>query len=213
MIDLTYWVELVFILIIILGLFLVLVILGWSALLIYLKFRNREDMSMNFVLLEVAVPKDNEIKIDAVEQMFASLYSMKKGGFWQKFKAQQHISLEIVGKKEDIHFYVSTHRDNMELVEKLIAGTYPGTKVKQVDEYNIFYKEAKVAFAELSLRSHSFRPIKTFKDLPVDSLSSITSALAKFGENEAAAIQIIISPADSSWSKSGEGFVAKTKTR
>jgi len=211
MMDLNYWIEYIFSLIIVLGLILILLILAWSLLVLYLKYSNREEVSMNFVLLEIAVPKDNEIKIDAVEQMFASLYSLKKGGFWQKFKAQQHISLEIVGMKEDIRFYVSCHKDNMELVEKMVAGTYPGTKVKQVDEYNIFYKDAKVAFAELSLRSNSFKPIKTFKDLPVDSLAAITSALAKFGDNEAAAIQIIISPAESEWSKSGESFVSKKK--
>ena len=209
--DLNYWIEYVFTLIIVLGIILLLLIVAWSLFVIYLKYSNREVVSMNFVLLEIAVPKDNEIKIDAVEQMFASLFSIKKGGFWQKFKAQQHISLEIVGKKEDIRFYISCHKDNMELIEKMVAGTYPGTRVKQVDEYNIFYKDAKVAFAELALKNNSFKPIKTYKDLPVDSLASITSALAKFGDNEAAAIQIIISPAESEWSKSGEGYVSKTK--
>jgi len=211
MMNLEYWIEFIFSLVIVLGIILILLIVAWSLFVIYLKYNNREEVSMNFVLLEIAVPKDNEIKIDAVEQMFASLYSIKKGGFWKRFKAQQHISLEIVGKKEDIRFYVSCHKDNMELIEKMIAGTYTGTKVKQVDEYNIFYKDAKVAFAELALRSNSFRPLKTYKDLPVDPLASITSALAKFSENEAAAIQIIISPAESDWSKSGENFVAKIK--
>jgi len=91
-------------------------------------------VSLNFVLMEIAVPKDNEVKVDAVEQMFSSLFSLKRGGFWQKYKSQQHLSLEIVGKKEDIRFYVSCHRDNAELVEKTIAGTYSGVQVKQVDE-------------------------------------------------------------------------------
>ena len=211
MIDLTSWIEYVFTLVIALGLILLLLIVAWLLLVVYLKYNSREEVSMNFVLLEIAVPRDNEVKIDAVEQMFASLFSIKKGGFWQKFKAQQHISLEIVGKKEDIRFYISCHKDNMELVEKMIAGTYPGTKVKLVDEYNIFFKDTRVAYAELALRSNSFKPIKTFKELPVDSLASITSALAKFGENEAAAIQIIISPAESDWSKSGQGYVSKIK--
>ncbi|HEX9008577.1 MAG TPA: type IV secretion system DNA-binding domain-containing protein [Patescibacteria group bacterium] len=211
MIDLSYWTEFIFSTILVLALILALLILAWTVFLLWLKYNNREEVSLNFVLLEIAVPKDNEIKIDAVEQMFSSLYSIKKGGFWQQFKAQQHMSLEIVGRKEDIRFYISCHRKNVELVEKLISGTYPGTRVKQVDEYNIFFKDAKVAFTELALKSNSFRPIKTFKELPVDPLASITSALAKFSENEAAAIQIIITPADSSWSKSGESYVSKVK--
>lgn len=200
-------------LVVLLGLTLVIgaLIFCWMIFVVWLRNRNREDVSMKFVLMEIAVPKDNEVKVDAVEQMFSSLYSLKKGGYWQKFKSQQHLSLEIVGKKEDIRFYVSCHKDNAELVEKLIAGTYSGVQTKQVDEYNIFYKDASVAFSELALKNQSFKPIKTYKELPVDSLSAITASMAKFGDNEAAAIQIIISPAESAWSKSGEGFVAKLK--
>ncbi len=200
-------------LVVLLGLTLVIgaLIFCWMIFVVWLRNRNREDVSMKFVLMEIAVPKDNEVKVDAVEQMFSSLYSLKKGGYWQKFKSQQHLSLEIVGKKEDIRFYVSCHKDNAELVEKLIAGTYSGVQMKQVDEYNIFYKDAAVAFSELALKNQSFKPIKTYKELPVDSLSAITASMAKFGDNEAAAIQIIISPAESAWSKSGEAFVSKLK--
>lgn len=207
----SYWIQ--YGVVVILGLILVIgaLIVSWMFFVVWLRNKNREEVSLNFVLLEIAVPKDNEVKIDAVEQMFSSLFSIKRGGFWQKYKSQQHLSLEIVGKKEDIHFYVSCHKDNMELVEKTIAGTYSGVQVKQVDEYNIFYKDASVAFTELSLKNPSFKPIKTYKELPVDSLAAITASMAKFGDNEAAAIQIIVSPAESSWSKSGEGYVAKLK--
>ncbi|HSV95246.1 MAG TPA: TraM recognition domain-containing protein [Spirochaetia bacterium] len=207
----SYWIQ--YTAVIILGLIVVIgaLIFCWMMFVLWLRHRNRETVSMNFVLMEIAVPKDNEVKVDAVEQMFSSLFSIKKGGFWQKYKSQQHLSLEIVGKKEDIRFYVSCHRDNVELVEKLIAGTYSGAQVKQVDEYNIFYKDAAVAFTELALKNPSFKPIKSYKELPVDSLAAITASLAKFGDNEAAAIQIIISPAESSWSKSGEGYVARLK--
>ena len=86
----------------------------------FLRFKNREEVSLNFVLLEILVPRGNEVKIDVAEQMFAALYSIKRGGWKQKFKAQQHLSFEIVGKKEEIRFYVSCHRDNMELVEKRV---------------------------------------------------------------------------------------------
>ena len=79
------------------------------AVLQFLRFKNREEVSLNFVVLEILVPRGNEVKIDVAEQMFASLHSIKKGGWKQKFKAQQHLSFEIVGKKEEIRFYVSCH--------------------------------------------------------------------------------------------------------
>ncbi len=178
---------------------------------IWLRFRNREEVSMDFVLLEIAVPKDNEVKIEAVEQMFGGLFSLKKGGFWQKFSAQHHLSLEIVGKKEDIRFYISCHKKNVELVEKLVVGTYPGSSVVKVDEYNVYYKDAKVEFAELMLKNESFKPLKSYKDMPVDFLASLTSSMAKFGEGEAAIVQVIVSPAESDWAKSGGAYVSKQK--
>jgi hypothetical protein len=198
------------------GLFVLSVLLffvlgGFNLFLLWARFRNREEVSMNFVLFEVVVPRDNEVKIDAMEQVFASLASIKRGGFWQRFKAQQHISFEIVGKKEDIRFYVSCHRDNAEFVEKQLAGAYSGVQVKEVDEYNVFSKDGKVAWTELVLKSESFKPIKVFKDLPTDPLAAITASLAKFGEGEAAVVQMILTPAESVWAKNGEAFVAKTK--
>jgi|CXWL01.1.fsa_nt_gi hypothetical protein len=203
--------EFVLIAVFILGMLVLLLIGAILILLQYLRFRNREEVSLNFVLLEIAVPRDNEIKIDAAEQIFASLYSIKQGGFWQRFKSQQHLSFEIVASKENIRFYVSCHRNNMELVEKILAGAYPGLQVKEVEEYNIFSETGKVAFTEMVLRSESYKPIKVYKELTTDPLSSITASMAKFSEGEAAAIQMIIVPAESEWQKAGEGYIAKTK--
>src|SRR3990167_4405813 len=90
-----------------------------------IKFKDREKRSLEYVLLEVAVPRDNEVKIDAAEQMFAALTSIKKGGGFLKIcKPQQHISFEIVGRKEDIRFYVSAPDKLRDLVEKQINGAY-----------------------------------------------------------------------------------------
>ncbi len=180
-------------------------------LILWLKFRDREEESLDSVLLQIALPRDNETKIDAAEQMFASLYSIKKGGFWSRFKAQSHLSFEIVAEKEDIRFYASVPNSLRDLVEKQIHGAYPGAEVKEVDEYNIFSKEGKVVFTSLVLKSSSYYPIKQYKDLPTDALSGITSALAKMQEGEGAGIQIIVSPAASGWQSAGRSYISKTK--
>ncbi len=209
--NLNQMVELVLLAVGILAvLILIMVGLGF-VFLQWIKFRNREEVSLNFVTMQIAVPRDNEVKIDSMEQVFNSLYSIKKGGFWQRFRAQQHISLEIVAKKEDIRFYVSCHRNNAELVEKLLAGAYSGAEVKIVEEPNVFSKDGKVAFAELALKKKNFYPLKPYKDMPVDPLSSITASLAKLGEGEAMIIQMIVTPAESAWSKAGSVFLSTTK--
>ena len=177
----------------------------------FFRWRGREETSIDSALLLVRVPRNNEIKIDAMDQLFASLYSIKKGGWKQRFSFQPGISFEVVAKNEDIRFYVWTPNKYRDLIEKQIHGAYPDAEIVEVEEYNIFKEEGHVSYASLQLKKDNFYPIKVFRDLPVDPLSSLTSALAKMGEDEAAAIQVVISPADSSWQKSGRGFISSTK--
>ena len=180
-------------------------------LFLWLKYHNRERRSLEYVLLQIRVPKDNEIKIDAAEQMFASLYAIKKGGWRYRFKSQPHFSFEIVAKHEDIRFYVSTPEKLRDLIEKQIHGAYPDAEISPVPEYNIFSENGRVAYAELQLKKSSHAPIKAYKDLATDPLSSITAALAKMGKDEGAVIQILISPADSKWQMAGKSYIAQIK--
>jgi len=189
---------------------LFLFILGYI-LLIWWRNHDREKKSLEYVLLQVAVPFDNEIKIDVAEQMFASLNAIKKGGFLSFLKLQPHLSFEIVAKHEDIRFYVSVPRDLKDMVEKQINGVYPDAEILEVPEYNLFSENGRVAFAELELKESRYKPIKVFKDLPSDPLSSITTALAKMGPEEGAAIQILISPADGQWRSEGRSYITGVK--
>ncbi|KKQ82728.1 MAG: hypothetical protein UT06_C0039G0013, partial [Candidatus Woesebacteria bacterium GW2011_GWA1_38_8] len=161
----------------------------------HIKHRNREEESIDSVLLQVAVHKNNEIKIDAMEQLFSALYSIKEGGWKQKYKTQPVLSFEIVAKKEDIRFYVWTPKKFEDMIAKQIHGAYPDADVIEVQEYNIFNEEGKVAYKTFQLARDNFFPMKSFKELPTDPMSVITSAMAKMGEGEAAAVQILISPA------------------
>src|SRR3989344_6867859 len=190
-------------------------------LIIWYKNQGRERTSLESVLLQVALPKDNEIKIDTAEQLFSSLSAIGKGGI---FKLSPHLSFEIVGMPGDIRFYVHTPKKLKDLVEKQINGAYPDAEIKEVNidsikregmvignEYNIFSRDGKVAFTSLRLKSENYKPIKVYKDLHTDPLSSITSVLAKMTEGEGAAMQILITSADSSWKKHGRSYLAKTK--
>lgn len=203
--------NLILILLIISGLFAFLVVFLVYITFTLFKHRGREDKSIDSVLLSVAVPRNNEIKIDAMEQIFASLVSLKKGGWKQKFSVQPVISFEIVAKKEDIRFYVWTPKKFQDLIEKTIHGGYPEAEIKEIPEYNFFTEDGKVAYKSLQLGKANYYPLKTFKDLPTDPIASLTSALAKMSEKEGAAIQVVVSPAESDWQKAGSKFVSETK--
>lgn len=193
---------------------LILLWLLGQALVLWIKWRDREKKSLELITLMVAVPEDNEVKIDATEQIinsFSSLYKSAKFKFLQRFEAQPSLTLDIVGTSEDIRFYISTPKKYQDLIEKQIYSVYAGAEVTLVDEPNIYPEDGKVEYAWLGLKKSPFYPLKSYKEIATDPLAALTSALSKLSPGESAAIQLVISPTDGKWAKSGKGFVASTK--
>lgn len=178
--------------------------------------RDREEKSLDLVCLQIAVPRDNEIKTDAMEQIFTGLYSIKKGslgpfGWFTFLQTQPAISFEIVARKEDIRFYIVVPSKLRDLVEKQIHGSYPGADLHTVDEPTIFSEKGNVEFAWLVSRSATYNPINVYKNISVDPLSGLTSAMAKMSDGEGAHLQILIAPADNKWKGKGRSWIGKTK--
>lgn len=177
------------------------------------RYRNREKYALDFVTLKVRLPKDNEIKIDAAEQMFAALHSLKKKGPTAWLKPEDTITFEIVGLKESIAFYVNCTSRVRDFVEKQIHGAYPQADIRETDEVNIFSEKGQVAFTALTLEKSNYLPLKTYKDLPTDGLSLLTSAFSKLTDGEGAILQIAIQPESKSWQKQGRGFISGKKKK
>jgi hypothetical protein len=197
---------------------IVLLCLALTAVFVYMavqwvKHRRREDYALNFVTLLVRLPRENEIKIDAAEQMFAGLHSLKKRGFWAWLQPEDLFSFEIVALKERIEFHISCPRHIRDLVEKQVYGAYPFAHIKEIDETNIFTEKGRVAFASLKLEHSDYLPIKTYKDLPTDGLSLITSAFSKMSDGEGAILQILLQPAGKGWQNSGRSYMKNQKKR
>jgi len=120
--------------IIVIGVFVALLWLFIYVLFLWWKYRNRERDALNSTLLQVAVPRDNEIKIDAAEQLFSSLAAIRKTGKLSFLKPQLHIAFEIVGEPGDIRYYIHVPNKIRDLVEKQINGAYPDAQIVQVDD-------------------------------------------------------------------------------
>ncbi len=200
------------------GIFIAALIIGGGVLSVFIagvwfRARDRHNRSLNSVLIEVKIPRDNEIKIDAAEQLFSSFASIDGvDGILGFSKVPDSITFEIVAKSGDIRFYVGVPRKLQDMVEKQINGAYPDAHIQEVEDYNIFEAEqGKVAFTGLKLKKSDYLPIKMYKDLPVDPLATIVSTLGKMQEGEAAAVQFLISPATSKWSKAGRSHISSEK--
>lgn len=195
---------------------------------LWIRNRNREAISLNSTLLQITVSRDNDVKIDAAEQLFSSLASTRRiwsGDKFYFFKPQPHLSFEIVGMPGDIRFYVHVPNDLRDFVEKQINGAYPDAEIVPVtesiakqkegaiigSEYNIFSEDGKVSFASMRLKMADYYPMKVYKDLPVDPMLSLTSVLAKMGEGEGVVVQFLMRSADSKWRKAGRSYIGNTK--
>lgn len=206
-------------LIAIFGVLLLIVIFGlslflasWVGLVLY-RWRGREKESLDSVLLEVTVTRNNEVKIDVMEQILAPLTSIKKGGKWYQkpFIHQPSISFEIVAKTDDIRFYIWAPKKYKDMLEKQIFGGYPDAEIIEVPEVNIFSEAGKVAYKSFQLRGENYKPIKVYREMVTDSLSGIMSAIGKMSAGEAAFIQLMITPTDIPWSKEGKKSISDIK--
>ncbi len=181
-------------------------------MMLYTRLKKREQNSLEMVTLEVQMPKENEIKMDVAEQMFASLAAIKpKSGMFSFLEVSDTIAFEIVGKPTEIRFYVSAPNRLIGLVEKTIYGYYPSADITRVDEPNIFTEDGTVASTTLKTEKDPYYPLKIHRDHPSDPMGSITQALSKFGEREGGMIQILLRPIDQSWKGAGKSYISQTK--
>lgn len=78
---------------------------GFAYVLVFvMRLRKRMQISLEMSTLEVQLTKDNEIKIDAAEQMFASFAGLKKSGIFSFLDIEDVLAFEILGRKGQIHF-------------------------------------------------------------------------------------------------------------
>lgn len=196
--------------------FLVLIISGVAGFLIVrkrLRKKDRNEKASDGVLMEVRVPRNNEVEIGVAEKMFANLYGIggKGDGLAGNFSVNNCVSFEVIGLPGEIRFYVHCPKKFADLVEKQILGSYQDADVSVVSEYNIFAPGSQIEYARLGLDEDSYCPIRVAEDFTGDPMANVLSTLSKMSENEGALVQLIVAPAESVWQKNGSKFVQKVE--
>ena len=178
--------------------------------------------ALNMSLFLVKIPKEvkedlpseeRKNRIAVMEQFLSSLASLKEKGSKIQFSyGQPYIVLEMAVQfvGSEISFYVAVPKKYETYMEKQIYGFYPKAMVQKIEDYNIFNPEGKCSAGFLKLEKNSVLPIKTYKDLEVDPLESISNALSKIEEKgEGGAIQVIIKSAPKNWNRYGLAILKK----
>ncbi|MEW6407976.1 MAG: type IV secretory system conjugative DNA transfer family protein [Patescibacteria group bacterium] len=189
-----------------------------------MKNKNKLPRSLSFITLLVSVPREvrpvtEEAKkeekeiISVAEQMFTTLYAIRKPSLRSMIFGDDFISLEIVTYKSLIHFYIACPRHLKDYIERTVHSQYPKAVVEEAGEYNIFQPNSHVAGASAKYTRKFYLPVKTYKILEADPLNPITNALSKLEEDEGVAIQLIIRPMQRRWSRKGRKIAKKMAMR
>ena len=195
----------------------------WLPLVILLSFltwRNyqqlNEFISSDNVLLILEIPKTNDKKELAAEQLFASLHGILRDKRELKLSrgAQEHLSFEVASVNGQIRFYVWTPRSLQSFVEGQIYAQYPTVQIHQASEdYTEHERDHSVTYTtEMTLTASEFLPIKTFQTFEVDPLAGITGTLAKLeSTGEELWIQVLAKPVEDSWQVEADHWISRLR--
>lgn len=171
------------------------------------------------VLLSLEIPRTNDKKELAAEQMFAAMHGIlkpKKELFGDGRLSQDIISFELAAIGQRIRFYVWAPRHLQSFIEGQIYAQYPTALISELSEdyANKPMPQPVIYSTELILTDHETIPIKTFPSFEVDPLAAITATLSKLEQpNEEMWFQMIIRPISDDWHKRSVKMVNRIKSR
>jgi hypothetical protein len=157
------------------------------------------------------VTDENISKAQIVYSIIASTLQPK--GFKNSIYGQRHMSFEVIGTNGVVNLYAAVPVALVDIVKQAVVSAYPSARLEEVSDHNIFNKVGKISATiggELTLKENFAYPIATYQDLKRDPMQSILNALSTLDKEDGAAIQILIRPANSGWTKAASE-VAKKK--
>lgn len=187
--------------------------------------------SLEWVLLEIKIPRDVNKSPKAMEQVFAALYGIFLGSVrWQdnffKGKVPDWFSFEMAGTGGEIHFYIRTQTKYRNLVESQIYAQYPDAELKEAEDYLstlpsfLPNEEYDLWGGELILSKEDAYPIRTYPEFEekatgpesvkrIDPVASLAETLSTLEYKEYISIQLLIRPMGDDWVKKGQEVVDK----
>ena len=153
-------------------------------------------------------------KTAQAEVLYNLIAGTAQAGFKSNFYGQRHIAFELIASDGLIHFYAAVPVGLVSIVEKAITTSYPGARLEEVEDHNIFNKDGRIAATmggEIVLKADSSYPIATFKILESDPLEALLNTLSGLQPGDGAGLQIMLRPANPGWVKRSERLAAKRR--
>ncbi len=143
-------------------------------------------------------------KTSQAEVLYNLLAGTAVEGFKSNFYGQRHVALELIAIEGVVHFFVAVPVALVSVVKKAVVTAYPGARLEEVEDHNIFNQEGRLAATlggEMVLRAESAYPIATYAKLERDPMEALLTTIAALDKQDGAAVQIMLRPADPKWTK------------
>lgn len=195
----------------------------------YLK--TRYFAALQWILLEVRIPREIAKTPEAMEQIFAGLQTMYfPFDPWEKYwlgLQHDYIVFEMASMGGETRFYVRAPVFFKNVVEAQIYAQYPEAEIVEVEDYmgqlpdTVPSKEWNIFAVEFKLAKEDAYPIRTYRDYlslaagqeefeKVDPFSTITELMGKLRPGEHLGYHLLIQPAqNNAWKEEGEAIIAK----
>ena len=184
-------------------------------------YKNSPRISKDLVFMKVCTPKkesreDKEIdresrgqesdfkgNIALMSQLINSLSTLHDDSLKARFKGRDYLSFEIVVLDGMINLYILAPSNLAKLIEKKVTAFFPDSFIDYDSPYKLISKDSYTKATYMTLKKESIFPLKSFRNQSNDPFNFISNSLSKFEPGESAAIQLILTPEDNSWSKEG----------
>jgi hypothetical protein len=197
----------------------------WDFWVLYIRYKF--ITSIQWVLLEIRVPKNILKTPKAMEQIFAAAHAPYSYGlrFTEKYwegVVEYWMSFEIVGRAGEAHFYLRLPKQYRHLMEAAIYAQYPEAEITEAEDYVkqmpkvLPNKTFQIYGNEQILKAPNCYPIRTYpmfeesvEERRVDPIAMLMEAISKLKADEQIWIQIIVRPTGDDWKKEGEKLVSE----
>lgn len=186
---------------------------------------------IQWVLLEIRVPKDILRTPKAMEQIFLAMYASYSHGIGFLYKhfdgwLDYWYSFEMVGGAEGIRFYIMLPEKQRNMVEAVIYAQYPEAEIEEAEDYvnrlprKMPNEKYDLWGADLGFGKASAYPIRTYpyfeanvEEQRLDPIAAFAEIMSNLKEGEHLWWQVIVSPSDfavgNNWVEEGEKIIAK----
>jgi hypothetical protein len=135
----------IFLLLILLGIFLLLCTYIWKFWIMYVQQKFLSNMNAGTILLEIKIPREVNKSPEAMEIVLSAFLQSGGVGNWYnrnwKGNLVTFFSLEIASIEGDVRFFVRTEKKFKELITNNFYSQYPNIEIREADDYvtKIFY--------------------------------------------------------------------------